>query len=65
MNESQTGSTDKSSVRITLSIQISDIFFDVDVCLLRVNGRNVEENKYVKVGLFSLLLLFADDIIYL
>ena len=29
------------------------MFFDVQVCILRVNGRNVSENKYVKVLLYS------------
>ncbi|KAJ3204593.1 hypothetical protein HDU82_005729 [Entophlyctis luteolus] len=50
VSESATGSTDKSSVRISLSIQVESVDFDVQACILRVNGRNVEENKFVKLG---------------
>ncbi|KAJ3377098.1 hypothetical protein HDU80_003479, partial [Chytriomyces hyalinus] len=50
VTESATGSTDKSSVRITLTIQVETVEFDTQACMLRVNGRNVQENKFVKVG---------------
>ena len=49
VSESTTGSTDKSSVRINLTIQVETLFFDTQVCVLRVNGRNICENKHVKV----------------
>ena len=32
-----------------LSIQVETIDFDTQACVLRVKGRNVEENEYVKV----------------
>ena len=54
VSETDTGTTEKSSVRLNLNIQVETIFFDVQVCVLRVNGRNVSENKYVKVILFYL-----------
>jgi protein pelota len=50
VSESNTGSTSKDSVRLTLSIAVETVEFDVQVCMLRVNGRNIEENKYVKMG---------------
>ncbi|KAJ3224482.1 hypothetical protein HDU81_008535 [Chytriomyces hyalinus] len=50
VTESSTGSTDKSSVRITLTIQVETVEFDTQACMLRVNGRNVQENKFVKMG---------------
>jgi len=32
-----------------LTIQVETIDFDTQACVLRVKGRNVEENEYVKV----------------
>ncbi|KAJ3103237.1 hypothetical protein HDU97_010301 [Phlyctochytrium planicorne] len=50
VSESATGSTDKSTVRITLTIQVETVEYDKQACMLRVNGRNMEENKFVKMG---------------
>ena len=50
VSETATGSTDKSSVRINLSIQAVQVDFDTQAAVVRVNGRNIEENKYVKLG---------------
>ena len=44
-----------------LTIEVETIDFDTQACVLRLKGRNVEENQYVKVlkksfisdGLFS------------
>ena len=47
--ESATGSTSSSKVRTTLTIQVETTDFDIQACVLRVKGRNVEENQYVKV----------------
>jgi protein pelota len=49
ITESNTGSTNKSTHKIKLQIRVESIFFDVQAAALRVNGQNVEENKYVKV----------------
>lgn len=38
VSESNTGSTEKSTVRITLTIIVHQLFFDSQVCVLRVNG---------------------------
>ncbi|KAI9344190.1 eRF1 domain 1-domain-containing protein [Zopfochytrium polystomum] len=50
VTQSSTGSTDKTSVRITLTIAVESVEFDAQGCMLRINGRNAEENKYVKMG---------------
>jgi len=49
-SESATGSTSSSKVRTTLTIQVESTDFDTQACVLRVKGRNVEENQYVKMG---------------
>lgn len=47
--ESVTGSTSSSKIRTTLTIQVEATDFDIQAGVLRVKGRNVEENQYVKV----------------
>jgi len=49
-SESATGSTSSSKVRTTLTIQVESTEFDTQACVLRVKGRNVQENAYVKMG---------------
>lgn len=49
--ESATGSSSSYRVRTTLTICVENIDFDTQACVLRLKGRNVEENKYVKVVL--------------
>ena len=57
--ESATGSVSSNKVRTTLAIAVEGIEFDTQACMLRIKGRNVEENQYVKVGTcISCLLLF-------
>lgn len=53
--ESSTGSTNASKVRTTLTIRVEDIDFDTQACVLRVKGRNVCENQYVKMGAYHTL----------
>lgn len=36
-------------MRTTLTISVESIDFDTQACVLRLKGRNVEENQYVKV----------------
>lgn len=55
VSESDTGSTEKTSHKLTLTIKIESVFFDVQGCALRVNGRNIVENKYVKMGQYHTL----------
>jgi len=53
--ESSTGSTSSSKVRTTLTIAVVGIDFDTQACVLRVKGRNIEENQYVKMGAYHTL----------
>ncbi|KAK6968097.1 protein pelota [Biomphalaria glabrata] len=55
--ESATGSVNVNKVRTTLTIQVESIDFDTQACVLRVSGRNVQENQYVKMGAYHTLLL--------
>lgn len=48
--ESATGSTSSNKIRTTLTIRVESTDFDIQACVLRVKGRNVEENQYVKMG---------------
>lgn len=48
-NETATGSSSSSRVRTTLTICVETMDFDTQACVLRLKGRNVEENQYVKV----------------
>ena len=48
--ESATGSVSVSKVRTMLTIKIEAIDFDTLGCVLRVRGRNITENQYVKVS---------------
>ncbi|KAH1000202.1 hypothetical protein HUJ04_000122 [Dendroctonus ponderosae] len=47
--ESATGSSTSSRVRTTLTITVETIDFDTQACMLRLKGRNIEENQHVKV----------------
>eukprot|EP00048_Salpingoeca_helianthica_P002948 m.62469 g.62469 ORF g.62469 m.62469 type:complete len:395 (+) comp12406_c0_seq2:157-1341(+) len=51
-SETTTGSVDSQKVRTTLSVEVASVEFDVAGCMLRVNGRNVEENQFVRMGAF-------------
>lgn len=53
-NETATGSSSSNRVRTTLTICVESIDFDTQACVLRLKGRNIEENQYVKVNIFSM-----------
>lgn len=48
--ESSTGSVESKKVRTTLKIQVVDVDFDTEGGMIRLSGRNVAENQYVKMG---------------
>ncbi|XP_073981649.1 pelota mRNA surveillance and ribosome rescue factor isoform X2 [Rhodnius prolixus] len=54
-NESATGSSTSNRVRTTLTIRVENIDFDTQACVLRLKGRNIEENQYVKMGAYHTL----------
>jgi len=52
VTETSTGSRDSKKVRLTLTLDVEDIEYDNEGCRLRVKGRNIEENEYVKLGAY-------------
>ncbi|RKP08631.1 eRF1 domain 1-domain-containing protein [Thamnocephalis sphaerospora] len=50
-----TGSTSSQRVRTTLTIKVERTEFDAQECVLSVNGQNVVENEYVKLGQYHTL----------
>ncbi|XP_026329495.1 protein pelota [Hyposmocoma kahamanoa] len=53
--ESSTGSSTSNKVRTTLTISVENIDFDTQACMLRLKGRNIVENQYVKMGAYHTL----------
>ncbi|KAJ3643186.1 hypothetical protein Zmor_025911 [Zophobas morio] len=53
--ESSTGSSTSSRVRTMLTIAVEAIDFDTQACMLRLKGKNIEENQYVKMGAYHTL----------
>ncbi|CAH2086260.1 unnamed protein product [Euphydryas editha] len=53
--ESSTGSSTSNRVRTTLTISVETIDFDTQACVLRLKGRNIVENQYVKMGAYHTL----------
>merc|ERR1719189_2852875 len=52
VNESATGSRSADKVRTTLTVQVETIDFDTQAGMLRLKGRNIEENPHVKMGAY-------------
>lgn len=50
VTESATGSTDSSRIRMTLTLTVDKIDFDVQGGALHVAGKTVSENKHVRLG---------------
>ncbi|XP_031553957.1 protein pelota homolog [Actinia tenebrosa] len=50
--ESATGSVSSNKIRTTLTLAVENIEFDTQACVLRVKGRNTEENQFVKMGAY-------------
>ena len=48
-DESSTGSSTTSKVTTVLCLTVEQIEYDTSACQLRVKGRNIQENRYVKV----------------
>ncbi|XP_022093296.1 protein pelota homolog [Acanthaster planci] len=53
--ETATGSSSSNRVRTVLTVSVEDVDFDVQACVLRVKGRNIQENQYVKMGAYHTL----------
>ncbi|KAG5185429.1 eRF1 domain 1-domain-containing protein [Tribonema minus] len=55
VSESSTGSTSSKRVRLNLTIGVERTDFDSEGCVLRLSGKNVEENAHVKIGAYHTL----------
>ena len=60
VKESNTGSTAKTRIQMHLKIKVERVEFDAEKCALRVSGKNVEENEFVKMGQYHTLELEID-----
>ncbi|XP_062512262.1 protein pelota homolog [Corticium candelabrum] len=54
-SESATGSSTSSRVRTTLTLSVESTDLDTAACVLRVKGRNIQENQYVRMGAYHTL----------
>jgi protein pelota len=50
--ESAIGTTEKTTHKINLKATVESLFFDTQATILRVNCRNIAENKYIKIGAY-------------
>jgi protein pelota len=53
--ESATGTTGSNRVRTTLTIKVESIEYDNQAFVLRIKGRNIEENQFVKLNQYHTL----------
>ncbi|XP_067009292.2 protein pelota [Anabrus simplex] len=54
-NKTITGASCSFRARTTLTVRVETIDFDTQVCMLRLKGRNITENQYVKLGAYHTL----------
>jgi len=54
-HETKTGSVSKERVRMILRLSIERVEFDAEQGSLRITGKNVKENDYVKLGQYHTL----------
>ncbi len=45
-----TGTSSTTKKRMKLTIEVIDVDYDIGACTLRVKGRTIEENEFVKKG---------------
>ena len=55
VTESKTGAREKSRIQTRVMIQVDRIEFDAEQCALRLNGKNVKENEFIKLGQYHTL----------
>lgn len=56
VKETASGSV-KNRMHMKVRLQVDKIEFDAEQCSLRINGRNVQENEYIKMGQYHTLEL--------
>ena len=52
VSTSSTGTTSSEKKRTTLLLEVEDVNFDPKESHLRIKGRNIKENKYVRLGAY-------------
>lgn len=57
ISESSTGSTGSSRIKLTLTISSEKLEYDSEANVVKIKGKNVEENKYVKRGQYHTIYL--------
>lgn len=55
INESSTSTADTAKMRMTLAVKVEKVDVDLEACAMRVNGRNVLENEWVRMGAYHTL----------
>ena len=50
ITESSTGTTGSNKIRITLTLRVENTEYDAQASQIRVKGKNIVENDYVKMG---------------
>ncbi|KAJ1619488.1 eRF1 domain 1-domain-containing protein [Pavlovales sp. CCMP2436] len=55
--ELASGASDSQRVKLNLTVKVEKVSFDAEASELRLSGRNVEENEWVKMGAFHTLEL--------
>uniref|UniRef100_A0A6U2Y014 Protein pelota homolog n=2 Tax=Lotharella globosa TaxID=91324 RepID=A0A6U2Y014_9EUKA len=45
-----TGSVKSEKVKVVVTVEVSSVDFDTKSSEIRISGRNIEENKYIKMG---------------
>ena len=59
--ETSTGSVSTKKEHFHIRIKVEDTFFDETVCCLSAKGRNVEQNKFVKMGQYHTVDLILNE----
>ena len=47
-----TGSSTSERIRTTLTISVESVEYDTTSCQVRIKGRNIQENQFVKMGAY-------------
>jgi len=56
-SESMTGSVSSEKLRIQLTIKVENVDFDAQTPMIRLKGKNIVENEFVKLGAYHTLEL--------
>jgi protein pelota len=57
VTERKSGARDRTRVQTRIMIQVEDVQFDSEDCVLRLKGTNMKENEHLKLGQYHTLTL--------